>query len=64
MRWDVLEFLKKNTFSIYQNFISLSLTWDPMRATISKRYSSLKSLLSAYILFRIFFLVALTKVLF
>ena len=43
-----LNFEKKNdkfySFSTFYEYFSFSLTWDPMEAKISKRYSSLKSL--------------------
>ena len=44
--------------------VSFSLTWDPIWAKTSKRYSSLKSPLSLFNLFWFFFSVVLTKVLF
>ncbi len=37
------EFLKKKFFLIFYECFSFSLTWDPMGAKISKRYSSYKS---------------------
>ncbi len=36
-------FLKKKKFWIFYKYFSFSLTWDPMGAKISKRYSSYKS---------------------
>ena len=49
----VLELLKnKRAFSNFSGFFVLfSLTWDPMWAKTSKRYSSLKSLLNIFTLF-------------
>ncbi len=38
-------------FQNVQYFLSFSLTWDPMGAKISKRYSSLKSLLKTFLNF-------------
>ncbi len=43
-------------FLIFQEFCSFSLTWDPMGAKTSKRYSSLKSLLNPFKLFLNFLL--------
>ncbi len=43
-------------FLIFQKFCSFSLTWDPMGAKTSKRYSSLKSLSNLFNLFRNFLL--------
>ncbi len=42
--WLLLDYShrKKNVVFFYEN-VSLSLTWDPMGAKISKRYSSYKS---------------------
>ncbi len=40
-----IAFLKKMHFPIFYNFLfSFSLTWDPMRAQILNRHSTLKSL--------------------
>ncbi len=50
------EFLKKKTNSIFYEYFSFSLTWDPMGAKISKRYSCLKSLLNLFKPFLIFLL--------
>ncbi len=43
-------------FLIFQDFFSFSLTWDPIGAQTSKRYSSLKSLLNHFNLFLNFLL--------
>ena len=53
-----LNFWKKKIF--YECF-SFSLTWDPIGAKTSKRYSSLKSLLNPFKPFLNFFSVVLTK---
>ena len=49
--------------TIFHDFVSFSLTWDPMGVNISKRYSSLKLLLNLYNsnLFWNFFSVVHTK---
>ncbi len=44
-------------FLIFQEFCSFSLTWDPMGDKTSKRYSSLKSLLTPFKLFLNFLLI-------
>ncbi len=50
-------FEKKIFFTFYEYFsFSFSLTWDPMGAKTSKRYSSLKSLLNPFKLFLKFLL--------
>ncbi len=46
----------QNCFSFLKKKKSFSLTWDPMEAKTSKRYSSLKSLLSPFKLFLNFLL--------
>ena len=38
----------KKPFRIFYNFLSFSLTWDPMEAKISKRYSCYKSQRKAF----------------
>ncbi len=48
-------FEKKNCLNFYEYF-SFSLTWDPMGAKTSKRYSSFKSLLNPFNLFLNFLL--------
>ena len=50
-----LNFWKKNDFWIFCKYFWFSLTWDPMRAKISKHYS-LKSLLTLFKLFLKFLL--------
>ena len=51
-------------FNFFKEYFSFSLTWNPMGAKTSKRYSSLKSLLHSFNLSWIFLSVVLTKVLF
>ena len=52
-----LEF-KKKIFWIFYKYCAFSLTWDPMGAKRSKRYSSLKSLLNLFKLFLNFLLIS------
>ncbi len=47
---------EKIFFLIFNEYFSFSLTWDPMGAKTSKRYSSLKTLLNPFKLFLKFFL--------
>ncbi len=49
-------FWKKNFVLIFQEFCSFLLTWAPLGAKTSKRYSSLKSLLNPFKLFLKFLL--------
>ncbi len=55
---------RKFFWIFFYEYFSFSVTWDPMEAKISKRYSSLKSLLNHFKIFWTFFSVVLTKVLF
>ena len=44
----VFRILEKKTFSVFYEYVSFSLNWDPMGAKASKCYSSLKSLLNLF----------------